>query len=102
MFCCFFVLLQADDALLDNVIGLRDSSAACSLEEDTGGTEEEKGKDGEDARMGVGKNTSKSLDSSSDGGKYEDDRKHGVDFYPIPVQSPISQIELSSSKIAVE
>ncbi|KAF6730102.1 Solute carrier family 23 member 2 [Oryzias melastigma] len=81
----------ADDALLDNVIGLRDSSAACSLEEDTGGTEEEEGKDGEDgeegedARMGVGKNTSKSLDSSSDGGKYEDDRKHGVDFYPIPV-----------------
>uniref|UniRef100_A0A8C7YB33 Solute carrier family 23 member 2 n=1 Tax=Oryzias sinensis TaxID=183150 RepID=A0A8C7YB33_9TELE len=78
-------MCQLDDTLLDNVIGLRDSSAVCSLEEDTGGTEEEEGKDCEDARMGVGKNTSKSLDSSSDGGKYEDDRKHGVDFYPIPV-----------------
>uniref|UniRef100_A0A671U6W9 Solute carrier family 23 member 2 n=1 Tax=Sparus aurata TaxID=8175 RepID=A0A671U6W9_SPAAU len=36
--------------------------------------------------MGVGKNTtSKSLDSSSEGGKYEEETKHGADFYPIPV-----------------
>lgn len=37
--------------------------------------------------MGVGKNTtSKTLDSSSEGGKYEEESKHGADFYPIPVR----------------
>lgn len=36
--------------------------------------------------MGVGKNTtSKSLDSTSEGGKYEEETKNGADFYPIPV-----------------
>lgn len=57
-------------------------------ERDRGGTEEEEEKDIEDTRMGVGKNTtSKSLDSSSEGGKYEEETKHGADFYPIPVHN---------------
>lgn len=42
--------------------------------------------DSGDATMGVGKNnTSKTLDASSDGGKYEEESKHGAEFYPIPV-----------------
>ncbi|CAG5924490.1 unnamed protein product, partial [Menidia menidia] len=71
------------EALLDNVVGLKDSSAVLTLEQDPGGTEED---DICEAEMGVGKNTtSKSMDSSSEGGKYEDESKHGADFYPIPV-----------------
>ncbi|KAJ8396930.1 hypothetical protein AAFF_G00012530 [Aldrovandia affinis] len=36
--------------------------------------------------MGVGKNTtSKSMDSGGEGGKYEEEGKHGADFYPVPV-----------------
>lgn len=57
-------------------------------ERDKGGTdrEHEEEEDIEDVRMGVGKNTtSKSIDSSSEGGKYEEESKHGADFYPIPV-----------------
>lgn len=54
-------------------------------ERDRGGTEIEK-EDIEDTGMGVGKNTTpKSMDSSSEGGKYEEESKHGADFYPIPV-----------------
>lgn len=42
--------------------------------------------DSGDTTMGVGKNnTSKTLDASSDGGKYEEESKHGAEFYPIPV-----------------
>lgn len=48
--------------------------------------EEEEEDDIADTRMGVGKNTtSKTMDSSSDGGKYEEEIKHSADFYPIPV-----------------
>ena len=57
-------------------------------EQDPGGTEQED--DVTDAKMGVGKNTtSKSMDSSSEGGKYEEESKHGADFYPIPVRSSV-------------
>lgn len=53
----------------------------------TGGTEaEEEEEDIDEEKMGVGKNTTaKSMDSSSEGGKYEEEAKHGADFYPIPV-----------------
>lgn len=72
---------QADEAVLCDVIGLKDSSTAFTPERDKRGTEEEK-----DTRMGVGQNTtSKSMDSSSEGGKLEEESKHGTDFYPIPV-----------------
>lgn len=58
-----------------------------TLERGRGGTEEE---EEEDTRMGVGKNTtSKSMDSSSEGGKFEEEVKHGADFYPIPVHKPL-------------
>lgn len=58
-------------------------------ERDRGGTEEEE-EDIEDTRMGVGKNTtSKSMDSSSEGGKFEEESKHGADFYPIPVHKHV-------------
>lgn len=36
--------------------------------------------------MGVGKNTtSKSMDSTTEPGKYEEENKHSAHFYPIPV-----------------
>lgn len=36
--------------------------------------------------MGVGKNTTtKAMESTGEGGKYEEDTKHAADFYPIPV-----------------
>lgn len=55
-------------------------------EQDRGGTEKEDEEDAKERKMGVGKNTtSKSMDSSSEGGKYEEELKHGADFYPIPV-----------------
>lgn len=84
---CLSLFIQAGEAILDDVIGLKDSSAVFTPERDRGGTEEEEEeRDREDTRMGVGKNTtSKSLDSNSDGGKYEEETKHGADFYPIPV-----------------
>lgn len=81
---------SAGEPVLDDVIGLKNSSAVFTSERDRGRTEredeEEKGEDNKDTRMGVGKNTtSKSMDSSSEGGKYEEESKHGADFYPIPV-----------------
>ncbi|XP_020787392.1 solute carrier family 23 member 2 isoform X2 [Boleophthalmus pectinirostris] len=39
----------------------------------------------ESPRMGVGKNNTPKMDSSSETAKYEDESKHGADFYPIPV-----------------
>lgn len=83
---------QADKAALDDVIGLTDSSAVLIPERDKGGTEREheEEEDIEGNRMGVGKNTtSKTMDSSSEGGKYEEESKHGADFYPIPVRECI-------------
>ncbi len=72
------------------MIGLKDSSATFTPERDRGGTEEKEGEDIEDARMGVGKKTtSKSLDGTSEGGKYEEEGKHGADFYPIPVHNSV-------------
>lgn len=72
-------------AVLDDVIALKDSTAVFTREQDRGGTEEEV-EDIEDTRMGVGKNTtSKPMDSSSEGGRYEEESKRGADFYPIPV-----------------
>lgn len=50
----------------------------------TGGAQEDQ--DSGDTAMGVGKNnTSKALDSSADGGKYEEESKDAAEFYPIPV-----------------
>lgn len=53
------------------------------------GTEEEEEDDkAEEQRggMGVGKNTtSKSMDSTAEPGKYEEENKHSAHFYPIPV-----------------
>lgn len=70
------------------MIGLKNSSAVFTPERDKGGTEEEEEEDIQNTRMGVGKNnTSKSLDSSSEGGKYEEESKHDADFYPIPVHN---------------
>lgn len=47
----------------------------------------------EDTTMGVGKNTTpKTLESSSEGGKYEDESKHGAEFYPIPVHNFFLQL----------
>lgn len=50
--------------------------------------EEEEDDKAEEQRggMGVGKNTtSKSMDSTTDPGKYEEENKHSAHFYPIPV-----------------
>lgn len=76
----------AGEAALDDVIGLKGSSAVFTPERDRGGTGEVD--EGEEiTTMGVGKNTtSKTLDSGSEGGKYEEESKHGADFYPIPVR----------------
>lgn len=79
------ICLQADKVDLDDVIGLKDLPAVLIPERDKGGTEDE-AEDIEDTKMGVGKNTtSKSMDSGSEGGKYEEESKHEADFYPIPV-----------------
>lgn len=58
-----------------------------TTERDGGGTGKvQEDQDSGDTTMGVGKNnTSKTLDASSDGGKYEEESKHGAEFYPIPV-----------------
>lgn len=72
---------------LDNVTRLEDSPTAVATDVDRGGTgrAQEEQQSGS-AAMGVGKNnTSKALDSSADGGKYEEENKDGAEFYPIPV-----------------
>ncbi|KAM4746111.1 solute carrier family 23 member 2 isoform 2-T2 [Anableps anableps] len=77
-----------EEFLDDDDIGLRAPSAVFTPEQrDTGGVEvEEEEEDVKEEKMGVGKNTtSKSMDSSSESGKYEEEAKHGADFYPIPV-----------------
>ncbi|XP_056275404.1 solute carrier family 23 member 2 isoform X2 [Pseudoliparis swirei] len=75
-------MCQLDEAILDDVIGPKDSSAAFTPERGRGRSDE----DIEDTRMGVGKNTnSKSMDGNSEGGKLEEESKHSADFYPIPV-----------------
>uniref|UniRef100_UPI003AAA7E91 solute carrier family 23 member 2 isoform X2 n=1 Tax=Centroberyx gerrardi TaxID=166262 RepID=UPI003AAA7E91 len=84
-------MCQLDKAALDNVIGLKEPSAVFIPERDRGGTEKVSGEEEDDdyeeeRRMGVGKNTtSKSMDGGGEGGKYEEESKHGADFYPIPV-----------------
>uniref|UniRef100_A0AAX7V680 Solute carrier family 23 member 2 n=1 Tax=Astatotilapia calliptera TaxID=8154 RepID=A0AAX7V680_ASTCA len=76
-------MCHLEEALLDDVITLKDSSET-TPQQDQGVTENEK--EDEDTSMGVGKNTtSKSMDSSSEAGKYEEECKHGANFYPIPV-----------------
>lgn len=85
----FHFFVTGEEFLDGDDIGLRDSSAVLTPEQrDIGGieVEEEKEEDNREEKMGVGKNTtSKSMDSSSEGGKYEEEVKHGADFYPIPV-----------------
>lgn len=82
---------RAGEAVPDNVIRLKASSALSTPERDRGGTAKEDEEENViDTRMGVGKNTtSKSMDSSSEGGKYEEEGKHGADFYPIPVHNSV-------------
>lgn len=78
---------------MDNEIRLKDSSAVFTLEQDKGvlgGREEEEEEEEEfnHTAMGVGKNTtSRSLESISDAGNYEDENKKGAGFYPIPVHN---------------
>ncbi|XP_036381877.1 solute carrier family 23 member 2-like isoform X1 [Megalops cyprinoides] len=72
------------DQSLDHVTELKERPAVLLPRQVSGA-----GRDTERAverGMGVGKNTtSKSVDSGEEGGKYEEDSKHGADFYPIPV-----------------
>ncbi|XP_032434044.1 solute carrier family 23 member 2 isoform X1 [Xiphophorus hellerii] len=74
-----------EELLDDDDIGLRDPSAVFTPEQrGTGGTEAAEEEDIDEEKMGVGKNTTaNSMDS--EGGKYEEEAKHGADFYPIPV-----------------
>ncbi|KAM6965677.1 solute carrier family 23 member 2 [Aplochiton taeniatus] len=72
-----------DDGVLDHVSHLTEQSATFLPERE--GIEVDRAKE-EEQGMGVGKNTTnKSLDGEADGGKYDEDGKHGADFYPIPV-----------------
>ncbi|XP_051508993.1 solute carrier family 23 member 2-like isoform X2 [Myxocyprinus asiaticus] len=59
----------------------------------TGTQAEEEGKAEEERRgMGIGKNTtSKSMDSTTEPGKYEEENKHSAHFYPIPVVKGVVQ-----------
>ncbi|CAL8249185.1 unnamed protein product [Merluccius merluccius] len=88
-------------AVLDDVIGVTDTDSAFTPEREPGlprsrsgeevqcqeqQEEEEEWQDERRRRMGVGKNTtSKSIEGGGDGNKYEEETKHGADFYPIPV-----------------
>lgn len=82
--------IHAGETVLDDVIGLKNSSTEFTTERDktgTGHVEVEEDEDFENSAMGVGKNTtSKVLETSSEAGKYEDDGKRGACFYPIPVR----------------
>lgn len=73
---------------LDDVTRLKDSPTVVATDVDRGGTgRAQEEQDSGDAAMGVGKNnTSKALDSSADGGKYEEESKDAAEFYPIPVR----------------
>ncbi len=61
----------------------------------SGGEEQAEGEEKEEAEeqrggMGVGKNTSKSMESTAEPGKYEEENKHSAHFYPIPVSVCLS------------
>ncbi|XP_046871332.1 solute carrier family 23 member 2 isoform X1 [Hypomesus transpacificus] len=74
-----------DDSSLDYIKELKKSELFLS-EKDKGETEKARKKKECQRDMGVGKNTtSKSMDGGGDGGMYEEESKHGADFYPIPV-----------------
>ncbi|XP_016898703.1 solute carrier family 23 member 2 isoform X2 [Cynoglossus semilaevis] len=84
-------MCQLDEPFLKDVIGLKNSSAVFTPEEDKGGTRERPEKEVEVTdeveldTMGVGKNTtSKSMDGGSEG-KFEEENKHSADFYPVSV-----------------
>lgn len=83
--------VQADEVVLDNEIRLKDSAAVFTLEQDKGvlgSGEEEEEEEFNHTAMGVGKNTtSRSLESISEAGNYEDENKKGAGFYPIPVHN---------------
>lgn len=101
---CF---LPAVDGVLDDVIRVTEASAfaterergvqrgrssqelQCQEQEDEGEKEEQEWQD-ERRRMGMGKNTtSKSIEGGGggdgNGNRYEEETKHGAEFYPIPV-----------------
>lgn len=54
------------------------------------GEEEEEEAEEQRGGMGVGKNTSKSMESAAEPGKYEEENKHSAHFYPIPVSVCLS------------
>lgn len=72
---------------LEDVTRLKDSPTVVATDIDRGGTgRAREDPPSGDAAMGVGKNnTSKALDSSGDGGKYEEESKDAAEFYPVPV-----------------
>ncbi|XP_068617159.1 solute carrier family 23 member 2 [Brachionichthys hirsutus] len=78
-------MCQLGEAFLDDVIRPKDSATVFTAEKDKGWTKRVEEEEIEDPIMGVGKNTAKSLDSSSEGGKYEAETKRAADFYPIPM-----------------
>ncbi|XP_075889334.1 solute carrier family 23 member 2 isoform X1 [Nelusetta ayraudi] len=80
-------MCQIGEQPLDDVTRLKDSPTVVATDIDRGGTgRAQEDQESGDAAMGVGKNnTSKTLDSSGDGGKYEEESKDAAEFYPIPV-----------------
>lgn len=93
--------IHAGETVLDDVIGLKNSSTEFTTERDktgTGHVEVEGDEDFENSAMGIGKNTtSKVLETSSEAGKYEDDGKHGACFYPIPVRDFFLLVNLTAA-----
>lgn len=96
---------QADEPFPKDVIGLKNSSAVFTPEEDKGGTRERPEKEVEVTdeveldTMGVGKNTtSKSMDGGSEG-KFEEENKHSADFYPVSVHDSFIVFLMATSFI---
>ncbi|XP_048099951.1 solute carrier family 23 member 2 isoform X2 [Alosa alosa] len=81
--------LRTDDLAnqsLGYVTELSEESTALVWECEQAEEEEEEADGAERRGMGVGRNTtSKAMDSTGEGGKYEEDTKRAADFYPVPV-----------------
>lgn len=81
------LVLLADEPVLDDANRLRDCAEVLTpLQDQRGKKREERDEGQEDLRMGVGKNTTSKMDSSGEAARYEEEIKHGTDFYPIPVR----------------
>lgn len=86
------MLMCLGEQPLDDVTRLTESPTVVASDIDRGGTgsAQDDQESGDTAAMGVGKNnTSKALDSSADGGKYEEESKDAAEFYPVPVVFPL-------------